>query len=70
MVAVKAVCVAKPGCSIDPDSVRAWTRTRIAAFKVPKSVDIIDALPRNPSGKILRRALREPYWAGRERQIN
>ena len=68
--AVKAVCVPKPGHTIDPDSVMAWTRSRIAAFKVPKSVDIIDALPRNPSGKILRRALREPYWAGRERQIN
>jgi long-chain acyl-CoA synthetase len=37
---------------------------------VPKSVDFIDALPRNPSGKILRRFLREPYWAGRERQVN
>ena len=68
--AVKAVCVAKPGCTIDPDSVIGWTRERIAGFKVPKSVDVIDALPRNPSGKILRRALREPYWAGRERQIN
>ena len=68
--AVKAVCVPKPGHTVEADSVMAWTRTRIAAFKVPKSVDVIEALPRNPSGKILRRALREPYWAGRERQIN
>ena len=68
--AVKAVCVAKPGRAIDPDSVIQWTRERVAGFKVPKSIDVIDALPRNPSGKILRRALREPYWAGRERQIN
>ncbi len=68
--AVKAVCVPKPGCTVDSDSIIAWARTRIAAFKVPKSVDAIEALPRNPSGKILRRALREPYWAGRERQIN
>lgn len=68
--AVKAVCVPKPGHTIDPQSIMDWARTRIAGFKVPKSVDVIDALPRNPSGKILRRALREPYWAGRERNIN
>ena len=68
--AVKAVCVPKPGHTVDPDSVMNWARERVAGFKVPKSVDVIEALPRNPSGKILRRALREPYWAGRERQIN
>jgi len=68
--AVKAVCVPKPGHTIDPASIIAWARERLASFKVPKSVDVIEALPRNPSGKILRRQLREPYWAGRERQIN
>jgi fatty-acyl-CoA synthase len=68
--AVKAVCVPKPGETVDPDSVITWARERIAGFKVPKSVDVIDMLPRNPSGKILRRQLREPYWEGRERQIN
>lgn len=68
--AVKAVCVPKPGASIDPDSIIAWARERIAGFKAPKSVDVIDALPRNPSGKILRRQLREPYWQGYERQVN
>ena len=68
--AVKAVCVPKPGATVDPDSVISWARERLAGFKVPKSVDVIEALPRNPSGKILRRQLREPYWAGFDRQIN
>jgi fatty-acyl-CoA synthase len=68
--AVKAVCVPKPGVTIDPDSVISYARERLASFKVPKTIDVIPALPRNASGKILRRELREPYWAGRERQVN
>ena len=68
--AVKAVVVPKPGCEIDPNEVIAHAREHLAPYKVPKSIDVIDALPRNPSGKILRRELREPYWEGRERQVN
>ena len=68
--AVKACIVPKPGRQIDEAEVIAYTRERIAAFKAPKSIDVIDALPRNPSGKILRRALRAPYWEGRERAVN
>lgn len=68
--AVKAVCVPKPGATIDPDNVIAWTRERIAAFKVPKTVDVIEMLPRNASGKILRKDLRAPFWAGYTRQVN
>ena len=68
--AVKAVCVPKPGATIDPENVITWARERIAGFKVPKSIDIIEALPRNASGKILRKDLRAPYWAGRDRQVN
>ena len=68
--AVKAFVVLKPGATPDPAAIIAFARTRIAAFKAPKSVDFIDALPRNASGKILRKDLREPYWAGRERRVN
>ncbi|MCH5824150.1 hypothetical protein MMA61_24505, partial [Salmonella enterica] len=67
---VKACVVAKPGMEIDADDVIAWTRERIAAFKAPKSVDVIPVMPRNASGKILRRELRAPYWEGQERQVS
>ena len=68
--AVKAVVVLKPGCSVTVDELMAFARERIAAFKVPKSVDFVGALPRNPSGKILRRELRDPYWQGHSRRVN
>ena len=48
----------------------AFARERLAGFKTPKSVDWVDALPRNPSGKILKKDLREPFWRGRERRVN
>jgi acyl-CoA synthetase (AMP-forming)/AMP-acid ligase II len=68
--AVKAVIVPKPGREPDPAAIIAWARERIAGFKAPKSVDLIAELPRNASGKILRRELREPYWAAVGRRVN
>jgi long-chain acyl-CoA synthetase len=68
--AVKAVVVLKRDASADASDIQAYARSRIADFKVPKSVDFVDALPRNASGKVLRRQLQEPYWAGRERKVN
>ncbi|HEX4937650.1 MAG TPA: fatty acid--CoA ligase, partial [Candidatus Kapabacteria bacterium] len=68
--AVKACVVLKPGASLSAQDIMAFARERIAGYKVPKSVDFIAALPRNPSGKILKRELRAPYWHGRDRQVN
>jgi acyl-CoA synthetase (AMP-forming)/AMP-acid ligase II len=68
--AVKAMVVLKPGAPPDAADIIAWARSRIANFKAPKSVDFVDAIPRNLSGKILRRELREPYWKGRDRRVN
>jgi len=68
--AVKAVVVRKAGADPTPAEIIAWARERIAAFKAPKSVDYIDALPRNASGKILRRELREGYWKGHDRRVS
>jgi acyl-CoA synthetase (AMP-forming)/AMP-acid ligase II len=67
---VKAIVVPKPGSSLTPAELIEFARARIAGYKVPRSVDFIDALPRNPSGKILKRELRKPYWVDRERQVN
>ena len=68
--AIKAIVVMKPGKTATASDIINFARERIAGFKTPKSVEFIEALPRNPSGKILRRHLRDPYWTGRERQVN
>ncbi|KUH84545.1 long-chain-fatty-acid--CoA ligase [Mycobacterium sp. IS-1556] len=50
-----------------PEEIIAWCRERLAAYKCPKTVDITDELPRNPTGKVLKKELRKPYWDGRDR---
>ena len=72
---VKAIVVRSPGRVRRrrgrwPCDIIAATRGRLAHYKCPTSVDFIDVLPRNPSGKVLKRELRQPYWAGRERNIH
>ena len=67
---MKAIVVLKPGRQATQDDIIAFARPRIAGYKLPKSVEFVRALPRNPSGKILRRELRAPHWAGRTRQVN
>jgi fatty-acyl-CoA synthase len=68
--AVKAIVVLKTGRTATETDLINFLRTRIAGYKTPKSVDFIEALPRNASGKILRRNLRAPYWSGKDRQVN
>lgn len=68
--AVKAVVVLKEGQSASSDDIISFTREKIAAYKSPKSVDFIELLPRNPSGKLLKRELRAPYWEGKDRGVN
>jgi acyl-CoA synthetase (AMP-forming)/AMP-acid ligase II len=67
---VKAFVVLKPGQTTTAEDIIEFARTCIAGYKIPRSVDFIAALPRNPSGKILRRELRAPYWEGKTRQVN
>jgi long-chain acyl-CoA synthetase len=71
---VKAIVVKSPEASADDEGLAldiiAATRSRLAHYKCPTSVDFIDILPRNPSGKVLKRELRQPYWQDRERNIH
>ncbi|HZU79571.1 MAG TPA: AMP-binding protein, partial [Acidimicrobiales bacterium] len=67
---VKAIVVAAPGTTVDPADVITFCREHLAHYKCPTSVDVVEALPRNPSGKILKRELREPYWRGENRRIH
>ena len=66
----KAIVVRAPGSRRRPrQEIIAYAAERLARFKCPTSVDWVDALPRNPSGKVLKKDLREPYWEGRERFV-
>ena len=66
---VKAVVVLKPGEGTTEDEIIEYCRANAAAHKKPRSVDFVDALPRNPSGKILKRVLREPYWKDQKYRV-
>jgi acyl-CoA synthetase (AMP-forming)/AMP-acid ligase II len=65
----KAVVVPAPDQQVDPAALIAYAREHLAGFKTPKSVDVVDELPRNPTGKVLKKDLRQPYWQGRDRQV-
>ncbi len=67
---VKAFVVPRQGGEIKQRELIDFARSRIADFKVPKSVTFVDALPRNPSGKVLKRVLRAPFWQDQDRQVS
>ena len=67
--AVKAVVVRRDGSATTGEEIIDFAREHLAGYKLPKSIDFADELPRNPSGKLLKRELRAPYWEGRERNI-
>ena len=66
---VKGFVVLKDGAKLNEVDIISYTKTQIAGYKCPKSINFIDMLPRNPSGKVLRRELREPFWEGVERKV-
>ena len=66
---VKAIVVARSGTTPTAEALIAHCREHVGGFEVPRSVDFVAELPRNATGKVLKRVLREPYWADRERQV-
>jgi acyl-CoA synthetase (AMP-forming)/AMP-acid ligase II len=68
--AVKAVVVCKPGSQVTEGELIEHCRTLIAGYKKPRSVDLVDTLPRLPNGKINKVLLREPYWGCQERRVH
>ena len=59
----------RDGSPPDAESLIRFAREHLAAYKAPKSVRFVETIPLSPVGKPLRRALREPFWAGKERRI-
>jgi long-chain acyl-CoA synthetase len=69
---VKAVVQPAPGQRPSPElaeEILAYAREHLAGYKVPRSIDFTDEFPRTETGKLVKRELRDPYWAGRERVI-
>jgi acyl-CoA synthetase (AMP-forming)/AMP-acid ligase II len=65
----KAMVVPAAGAEVDTDALLAYCREHLASYKCPASVTLVAELPRNATGKILKRELRQPFWAGREAAI-
>jgi long-chain acyl-CoA synthetase len=69
---IKAVVRPAEGIAGDDgltEELLAFAADRLAKFKIPRTIDYVDELPRDPNGKLYKRKLRDPYWAGRERAI-
>jgi acyl-CoA synthetase (AMP-forming)/AMP-acid ligase II len=64
---VKAIV--EPSQPVEGDELIAWCRERLAHYKCPRSIELVDVLPRDPSGKVRKRELRAAYWEGRERTL-
>jgi len=67
--ALKAIVQLKPGVVFDARDLDGYCRRLLSNYKVPKTFEYRDDLPRSPAGKILKRVLREPYWAGSARKV-
>ena len=68
--AVKGFVVLAEGSELTETDIISYVRSQVAGYKCPKSINFVSELPRNPSGKILRREIRAPFWEGRDRKVS
>jgi acyl-CoA synthetase (AMP-forming)/AMP-acid ligase II len=66
---VRAVVQLRPGMGATADELITFCASRLAGYKKPRSFDFVDELPRDAAGKLLKRKIREPYWAGMSRRV-
>jgi long-chain acyl-CoA synthetase len=64
-----AFVVPRPGRTLTPDEVLSFLDGRLAGYKKPRRIEVLDALPTSPMGKVLKTELRQPFWEGRERNV-
>ena len=67
---IKALVVRSPGSEVTEAELIAYCKSKAARYKAPTSIEFVDAIPRTATGKVQKFKLREPYWAGRDRQVN
>ncbi|MEQ1755380.1 MAG: AMP-binding protein [Micropepsaceae bacterium] len=67
--AVHAIVVVRKGAQLSKERIIGYARSRLAGYKVPRSISFMDEIPRTGSGKILKRDLRKPFWAGRSSRV-
>ncbi|MGH6626648.1 MAG: AMP-binding protein [Burkholderiaceae bacterium] len=68
--AVAAHVVLKPGSTADSLALDAFCASRLGGFKRPRHIEFVSTLPKNPNGKVARKAIQAPYWSGRSRMVN
>jgi long-chain acyl-CoA synthetase len=67
--AVKAIVICRKDAAIDAETLTVFCRSRLAAYKIPKSIEFVESFPLVASGKVSKRELRARYWKGKSRDV-
>jgi acyl-CoA synthetase (AMP-forming)/AMP-acid ligase II len=67
---VHAVVVPAAGATVTLEELTAFCRERLAGYKLPRTMELVDGLPVSAAGKVLKRELRKPFWEGQDRAVH